>query len=142
MQFFGIQVIFKRIKSIRFMMSDKAVPKRKKLIIILGIVYLFLPIDLIPPILIPIGFLDDIVLWIFILWYLRKELDQYWMGKDSKDYSKKYRGKTILDDVEYTVDKKDDSEDSDETTDEWFDKSKINLEIKEDFLCLKIQLEQ
>ena len=48
MQFLGIQVLFKRIKAIKFMMKDKSVPRRKKALIILGIVYIFLPIDLIP----------------------------------------------------------------------------------------------
>ena len=36
-------------------------PKRKKALVVLGIIYLFLPVDLIPPVLFPIGFLDDIV---------------------------------------------------------------------------------
>lgn len=51
MQFLGIRVLLKRIKAIRFMMADKRVPKRKKALIVFGIIYLFLPIDLIPPIL-------------------------------------------------------------------------------------------
>ena len=41
------------------MMADKTVPKRKKALIVFGIIYLFLPIDLIPPILFPIGWIDD-----------------------------------------------------------------------------------
>ena len=76
MQFLGFRVIFKRIKAIRFMMKDRSVPKRKKALIIAGIIYLFLPVDLIPPILFPIA-------WV--------------------DLSKKYRGKTVIDDVEYEV---------------------------------------
>lgn len=47
MQFLGIRVLLKRIKAIRFMMADKTVPKRKKALIVFGIIYLFLPIDLI-----------------------------------------------------------------------------------------------
>ena len=58
MQFLGIQVLLKRIKAIRFMMADKTVPKRKKALIVFGIIYLFLPIDLIPPILFPIGWIS------------------------------------------------------------------------------------
>ena len=30
MQFFGLRVLIKRIKAIRFMMADRSVPKRKK----------------------------------------------------------------------------------------------------------------
>lgn len=104
MQYFGFQVLIKRFKAIRFMMADKSVPKRKKALIIFGIIYIFLPVDLIPPILFPIAWIDDLILWIFILWYLSSELDKYWMGGKTKDYSQKYRGKTFVDDVEYEVD--------------------------------------
>ena len=67
MQFISFRVLSKRIKAILSMMKDKTVPKRKKLLIVLGIIYLFLPIDLIPPVLFPFGFLDDLVLWIWII---------------------------------------------------------------------------
>lgn len=103
MQFLGFQVLIKRIKAIRFMMADKSVPKRKKALIIFGIIYIFLPVDLIPPILFPIAWIDDLALWIFILWYLSSELDKYWTGGKTKDYSKKYNGKKFVDDVEYEV---------------------------------------
>ena len=89
MQFFGLRVLIKRIKAIRFMMADRSVPKRKKALVIAGIIYLFLPIDLIPPILFPIAWMDDLALWLFILWYLRDELDKYWNGGKTYDYSKK-----------------------------------------------------
>ena len=80
MQFLGIQVLFKRIKAIKFMMKDRSVPRRKKALIVLGIIYIFLPVDLIPIVLFPIAWVDDVALWLFILWYLRNELDKYWMG--------------------------------------------------------------
>lgn len=103
MNFFGLQVIFKRFKAIRFMMADRSVPKRKKALIIFGIAYIFFPIDIIPVIFGPLCLLDDLLLWVFILWYLSSELDKYWLGGKSKDYSKKYRGKTFVNDVEYEV---------------------------------------
>ena len=75
MQFFvSWRVIIKRIKAIRFMMADKTVPKRKKALVIFGIIYLFLPVDLIPPVLFPFGFVDDLVLWIWILYTLKETL--------------------------------------------------------------------
>lgn len=107
MQFIGLRVIFKRIKAIRFMMKDKSVPKRKKALIIAGLIYLVLPVDLIPPVLFPIAWIDDLILWLWILWHLREELDKYWLGEKTVDFSKKYRGKTIIDDVEYEVRGKD-----------------------------------
>ncbi len=50
--------------------------------------------------------MDDLALWLFILWYLRDELDKYWNGGKTYDYSKNYRDKTFVDDVEYEVKEK------------------------------------
>jgi uncharacterized membrane protein YkvA (DUF1232 family) len=86
------------------MMRDKTVPKRKKLLVIFGFVYLLLPVDLIPPILFPIGWVDDLIIWIWIIWHLRDILDNYWKGED-KDLSKKFKGKDIIDDADYEVKK-------------------------------------
>lgn len=103
MQFLKIRVLLKRIKAIRFMMKDKSVKWWKKALIIFGIAYLILPIDLIPTFIPVIGILDDLALWIFILWYLSSELDKYWYGEKPKDFSQKYGGKKFVNDVEYDV---------------------------------------
>lgn len=107
MQYVFFRVLLKRIKAIQFLMRDKAVPKRKKALIILGIVYLFLPVDLIPPILFPIAWMDDALLWIFIIWHLRDELDKYWLGTDELKPKEAYKNKTIIDDVNFEVKDKD-----------------------------------
>lgn len=88
------------------MMADKKVPKRKKVLIVLGLIYLFLPVDLIPPVLFPIAWMDDLVLWIWILWTLKDELDKYWLGEKAEDLSKKYKSKKVIDieEAEYEVD--------------------------------------
>ena len=67
----------KRIKAIPQFLKDKRVSLWKKLLIALGLVYLLLPFDIIPPIIPVFGFLDDVVLWLFILYYLRDQLDRY-----------------------------------------------------------------
>ena len=103
MQFWSFRVIFSRLKAIRFMMVDKTVPKTKKALIIAGIVYLFLPFDLIPALVFPLSLIDDVVVWLLIIWYLKKELDVYWTGEKKYDLSKKYRSKDIVDDVEFEV---------------------------------------
>ena len=103
MHFVGWRVIIKRIKAIRFMMADKTVSKWKKLLVILGIIYLFLPLDLIPPVLFPFGFVDDIILWLAILYYLRNILDSYWMGEKPRDYSGKYKDAMETEDYEVNV---------------------------------------
>lgn len=103
MQFFGLKLIWSRIKAIRFLMADKTVPKTKKALIIAGIAYIFMPFDLVPFPVFPFSVIDDIVVWLLILWYLRRELDSYWLGEKPKDYSQKFRGKSFVDDVEYEV---------------------------------------
>ena len=103
MNFFKIRVLLKRIKCIRFMMADKSVSKGKKALVIAGLVYLFLPFDLIPAVVFPLSLLDDFVVWGLILWYLSSTLDKYWTGEKDKDYSKKYKSKNIIEDVEFEV---------------------------------------
>ncbi len=110
MQYFGLRVITRRIGAIKSMMKDKSVPKRKKAVIIAGIIYLCLPIDFIPIALLPIAWVDDVLIWLGILWYLRHELDKYWIGGKPVDFSKKFRGKNVVDDVKYEV--KDDKDDN------------------------------
>ena len=103
MQYISLRVIMKRIKAVFYLLRDKTVPLRKKALVIFGLVYLFLPVDLIPPIFFPFGFIDDLVLWIYILWTLKDELDKYWIGEKSEDLSRKFSGKTIVEGVEYDV---------------------------------------
>ena len=110
MQFISFRVLSKRIKAISSMMKDKTVPKRKKLLIVLGIIYLFLPIDLIPPVLFPFGFLDDLVLWIWIIWHLKDTLEQYWVGEKEVELSRDFKNKDIVEGVEFTVDQEDEED--------------------------------
>lgn len=110
MQFISFRVLASRIKAIGAMMKDKEVPKRKKFLVILGIIYLFMPLDLVPPVLFPFGFLDDLVLWIWILWHLKDTLDQYWTGESEQDISKNFDGKDIIEGVEFSIDREEENE--------------------------------
>ncbi|MBQ9931180.1 MAG: DUF1232 domain-containing protein [Firmicutes bacterium] len=101
MQFLFFRVLFKRIKAIVPFMKDKKVPLRKKLLIVIGVVYLLMPVDLIPIIIPVFGFLDDIILWAFIILYLKDELDRYWVGETPVDISKDFKDKTIIQNVRY-----------------------------------------
>lgn len=103
MQFISFGAIFKRIKAIGPFLRDKNVPLRKKVLVVFGIIYLFLPVDLIPPVLFPIGFIDDFILWLYILIHLRDELDSYWLGDREEDLSKKFRKDDIIDETDYDV---------------------------------------
>ena len=104
MNYIGLRIILKRINAIRFMMKDKMVPWYKKALVVFGIVYLIMPVDLIPITLFPVAGLDDLVLWGIILYYLRDELDKYWLGEKVVDLSGHFRDKNIVDDVKYEVD--------------------------------------
>ena len=102
MHFLGVRILLRRIRVIPYFLMDKTVPLRKKLLLICGIVYLLIPIDLVP-----IFPLDDLILWIFIIWHLKDDLDVYWKGEKTVDLSKKFRDKDIVDGVEFTEDEGD-----------------------------------
>ncbi|MDD4583184.1 MAG: DUF1232 domain-containing protein [Eubacteriales bacterium] len=112
MQFIFMRVLLKRIRAIPSFLRDKTVPKRKKLIIVLGILYLIMPIDLIPAPILIFGFVDDLVIWGFIIYYLRDELDRYWLGVKEVRPEERFRGKKIINDVNFEV--KDDTEDKEQ----------------------------
>jgi uncharacterized membrane protein YkvA (DUF1232 family) len=103
MQIIFFQVLMKRIKAIRYFLKDKSVPLRRKAIIIVGILYLFMPIDLIPEPIFIFGIVDDIILWTFIIWYFKSELDRYWIDTDPVRSREKFQGKNIIDDADYEV---------------------------------------
>ena len=98
-----LRVILKRIGALFYLLKDKTVPLRKKVLVIFGIVYLFTPVDLIPPILFPFAIVDDLIIWVYILWHLADELDTYWLGEKKEDLSKKFRDKTFVEGVEFNV---------------------------------------
>ena len=104
MQYISFRMILGRIKAIKAMMADKTVPKRKKLLIVLGLVYLVMPLDIAPIVLGPVAAVDDIVLWLWILWNLKDTLDAYWVGEKVNDFSKDFSGKNLVEGVEFKVD--------------------------------------
>ena len=100
MQWVGFTVLRKRMTALKFMMRDKNVPLWKKGLVVLGALYLVSPLDLIPDVVFPVAFLDDLILWIWIFWFLRDELDRYWIGEKEVDLSKSFYGKDIIEGVE------------------------------------------
>ncbi len=86
-------------------MKDKAVPKRKKLIIILGLLFLISPINLITVPVFGLGLIDDLILWGFIIYYLKDELDKYWLGEKEANPKQQeaLKGKDIIDDVDFEI---------------------------------------
>ena len=103
MHYIGFRVILKRLGAIFYFLRDRTVSFRKKLLVVFGIIYLLAPVDLIPPILFPFAIVDDLILWVYILWHLAEELDAYWLGEKKEDLSKKFRDKTFVEGVEFNV---------------------------------------
>ena len=103
MHYIGIHVLLKRIGAIFYLLKDKTVPLRKKLLVIFGIGYILCPVDLIPPILFPFAVVDDLIVMTYILFHLAEELDSYWIGEKKEDFSKKFRDKTFVEGVEFNV---------------------------------------
>ena len=114
MQFLSLRFIMNRIKAISSMMRDKTVPKRKKALVIFGLIYLVLPVDIIPPVLFPFGFLDDLVLWIWIIWHLKDTLDQYWVGEKTVGYSGDFKSENLVEGVGYEVNREDEKAENEE----------------------------
>ena len=98
-----IILLLRRIRGIVPMFKDKAVPWWKKAIIIAGIVYLILPVDLIPPLVPVFGWLDDIILWIAILYFMGTELESHMPGSSKTPDEDKYKYSNDAYEVNYTV---------------------------------------
>ncbi len=107
----GLRFLLPRIKSIAAMMKDKNVPLRKKLLVVLGFVYVLTPVDVLPVVLGPFAIVDDAVVVLWIITHLKDTLDQYWVGESEYDMSKDFKKKDLVDDVEFTV-SEDDSTDN------------------------------
>ncbi|MDR1953690.1 MAG: DUF1232 domain-containing protein [Clostridiales Family XIII bacterium] len=107
MNFFTWAVLKKRIVAIKSLMLDRAVPLRKKLLVVFGLVYLFMPLDLIPAVLFPVAWMDDLVVWLFIIWNLKDYLDKYWLGEEPVNITEDFTDKEVVDDVNFTVENED-----------------------------------
>lgn len=94
------RVLIKRLRAIRFMMADRTVAKRKKVLVIFGIIYVLFPLVQIAQ---PFGIISDILLWVWILWHLRDTLDTYWFGERTTDYSKKFADSDTINAVDFDV---------------------------------------
>lgn len=97
-----IMLLFRRIRNIGYLLKDGEVSLIKKILVVFGIVYLVSPLDLIPFPVLGFSVIDDLVLWIFILYYLKDELDKYPTNRKKENT---FKGKDIIDSVEYEIKK-------------------------------------
>ena len=103
-----IMALLARVKGIIPMIMDKNVPWWKKAILIAGFIYLLLPVDLIPPLVPVFGWLDDVLVWIAILYFLGKELDRYVPGKPGSNKKYRYKDSDVTE-AEFTVDQEEET---------------------------------
>lgn len=133
MQYLKFALLKKRIRGIIPMIKDKEVSFWKKFLLLFGLVYLFLPFDLIPPLIPVFGWFDDIILWIFILYYLRDELDKHAPDVEEqpegarRKKSWKIFKKDNVYDVDFTV-KEDSAEENDNSACDNGDEDKVQEE--------------
>ena len=79
---------FSRFRYIKDFIKDPEASKAKKFLIFFGIIYLLSPIDLVPEPIFGVGFIDDIILWLFLIVYLGSSLEKY---EDQKPKVRKRR---------------------------------------------------
>lgn len=105
MQGFTLALLAGRLKNIANLMKDKSTALWKKALVAFAIIYLFLPMDLIPPLIPVFGFLDDFLLWCFVVYLLWDELGKYSKDQPSPKSvkKKKIHGKNVIDGVEFEV---------------------------------------
>ncbi len=104
-------IIFgRRLKAIKYFIKDKNVAFWKKLLIGFATIYLFTPIDLIPIVFFPIAWMDDLFLWICVIWLFKDELDSY--GEQGNvDLSKKYQEDIVIEDVDFQINEDEEKKD-------------------------------
>lgn len=81
---------------------DGEVPFKKKILLILGIIYFISPIDLIPEPVIGLGIIDDVALITYILSKLSADLEEYRLKKYRKNKDEEIKDK-IIEDVDYDI---------------------------------------
>ena len=106
--------IFRRIAAIWPMMKDREQALWKKILVAGSVVYLISPIEFVPDFFLPVGLLDDLVLWGCILTLLGDTLDSYASaGKKRRgfvNYKKKFKGSEVIDNVDFEVTEDSESE--------------------------------
>ncbi len=85
---------------------DKNVPFTRKLPIIGWLIYLISPIDALPDPVFGLGVVDDLVMLLFLISFMGRQLEKYaGRGRGFKEDNK-----NIIDDVEYKVEQDEDEQ--------------------------------
>lgn len=92
--------LLKRIGLLPKFLKDPQASLWKKLMVILGIVYMISPFDILPDPVLGLGFVDDAVLIAYIVSKISGELEKY----VPKDATKEFDRDKVIDHVEYKID--------------------------------------
>jgi uncharacterized membrane protein YkvA (DUF1232 family) len=110
-----MRLIKNRIRAIIPFLRNPKVNIFKKILVVLAAAYFIVPIDLIPIFIFPVGLLDDLFLWAFILIGFGDELDASLKESTEKEYvHKNFYGKNVVEGVKYKVRKEKNEEDDEE----------------------------
>lgn len=94
-------------------LGDPQVSFFKKAVIVGALIYVLLPIDLLPDPVLGFGFIDDGFVLLFALMRLLDQLDEYVKDKEGRKYYYSSHGSEednrVIDDVEYEVYDEDDN---------------------------------
>jgi len=88
--------IIGNIRNIFKFLKDKNVGKLNKFLLVFSIIYIISPIDLIPAPILGFSLLDDIAVFILILYYLKDYLSVYNINPDKQN---------IYENIDYKIDK-------------------------------------
>lgn len=93
--------MLRKINNFRLLMNYLRDPDNstfKKIIFFLPLLYFLSPVDLLPDVLFPFGYIEDIGFLIFGWQAIKQELDKYSRGKSTRN-NKEQRGKRDKDNV-------------------------------------------
>jgi len=108
-------IIKNRILAIIPFLKNPDVNIFKKILVVFAAAYIIMPLDLIPLVIFPIGLLDDLFLWAFILIGFGDELDASLNKRTERRYTNKnFHGKTVVEGVKYKVHKETSEEDEED----------------------------
>lgn len=96
--------LLKKVKTVFNYVFDRDVPVFKKLIIILGFIYLLFPFDIIPDPILGLGIIDDITILLIVYRSFKGELEKYEYLKGNTNNKVKPKSKeNIINNVDYRI---------------------------------------
>lgn len=103
MKFSWIKTFFNKLRGLPLFFKDENVSLWKKIVMGVSLLYIIIPIDLIP--MLPF---DDFIILFFIMDIFDEDLRYYARNNNHGDFNRNFSDKNIVDGVEFTVKDEDD----------------------------------